>query len=202
MPTKALRRHRTIWHVLSIVEPATQLAPTTAAGIVMQRPIFGAGRIYCAKPARGSRLLPAWGQGGGVMRRFADWLFSSPNAHSDWSTVAWWEVRRVPFNIIVGTYGALCFVIFVWAITTSGRLAPGDDAEEPIALLAAPIVLNILYTLGWFVEIVARTVLSDLSPRFGPVLFKCGLGLTVLLISFPAGFWAGYRLLQLAGCIQ
>jgi hypothetical protein len=113
--------------------------------------------------------------------------------------VAWWEIRRLSFNVIVGAYGALCFVVFFWAITTSGHLQPGEDAVEPIALLAAPLGINVLYTLGWLVEVPTRLLVPDLSPRFGPLLLKLGLGMGLLLITLPAGFWGGYRLLQLAG---
>ncbi|MBI3028029.1 MAG: hypothetical protein HYY64_00745 [Candidatus Rokubacteria bacterium] len=60
--------------------------------------------------------------------------------------MAWWEVRRIPFNLIVGVYGVVCLVAFFWAITTSGHLQPGEDAVEPLALLAAPFGINVLYT--------------------------------------------------------
>ena len=134
------------------------------------------------------------------MKRFTEWLFASPQGRgSSWRVVAWWELRRIPFNIIVGVYGALCFVIFLWAITTSGHLKPGEDAVEPLALLAAPLGINVLYTLGWLVEIPARLLVPGLSSRFGPILLKLGLGLGLFLITLPAAFWAGYRLLQLVG---
>ena len=133
-------------------------------------------------------------------RRFAGWLFASPDgACSPWKVVVWWEIRRIPFNVIIGLYGALCLVIFFWAIATSGHLEPGEDAAEPIALLAAPFGINILYTLGWLVEVPARLLIPGLSPRFGPLLLKLGLGLALFLITLPAAFWGGYRLLQLAG---
>lgn len=137
------------------------------------------------------------------MRRFLGWLFASAQGpRSPWKVVAWWEVRRVPFNIIIGVYGVLCLAIFFWAVTTSSHLQPGEDAVEPIALLAAPFAINVLYTLGWIVEVPARLLVPTLSPAFGPLLLKLGLGLGVLLITLPAAFWGGYRLLQLVGIAQ
>ena len=38
-----------------------------------------------------------------------------------WRVILWWEVRRIPYNILVGFYGVFCLVIFFWAITTSGH---------------------------------------------------------------------------------
>ena len=134
------------------------------------------------------------------MRRFAAWLFANPDgARSPWRVVAWWELRRIPFNMIIGAYGALCLAIFFWAITTSGHLQPGEDAVEPIVLLAAPFGINVLYTLGWLVEVPARIFIPGLSPGFGPLLLKLGLWLGLSLITLPAAFWGGYRLLQLVG---
>jgi hypothetical protein len=135
-------------------------------------------------------------------RGFAYWLFAGlPGTPSLWRVIAWWEVRRIPFNVIVGTYAALCLVVFFWGIATSGHLKPGEDAVEPIALLAAPFAINVLYTLGWLIEVSARLLRPRLSPRFGPLLLKMGLGLGLFWITLPAAFWAGYRVLQLAGII-
>jgi len=137
------------------------------------------------------------------VKEFLNWLFADPDkGHSLLSVVAWWEKRRIPFNIIVGLYGAICFVIFSVAIETSGHLQPGEDAVEPIILIVAPVGINILYTLGWLVEVPVRFIRPTLSAKFGPVLFKLGLGLGLLLITMPAAFWGGYRFLQLVGFLS
>jgi hypothetical protein len=137
------------------------------------------------------------------VRRFAGWFFASPQSRrSLWGVVAWWQVRRIPFNLIVGLYGVVCLVAFFWAITTSGHLQPGEDAVEPLALLAAPFGINVLYTLGSVVEVPTRLMVSNLTPRFGPLLLKLGLGFGLFLITLPAAFWVGYRLLQLARVVS
>lgn len=137
------------------------------------------------------------------MRGFANWLFAdSRNPDSPWRVILWWELRRIPFNIIIGIYGVLCLVIFFFSILTSGHLKPGEDAVEPMAIMAAPFGINFLYTLGWLVEVPARIFKPDLSPRFGPLLLKLGIGLGMFLITLPAACWGGYRLLQLAGVLS
>ena len=134
------------------------------------------------------------------MTRFFGWFFGvPPRPTTARSVVLWWELRRIPFNIIVGLYGLVCLAVFFWAITTSGQLGPGEDAVEPLALLVTPLGINVLYTLGWLVEVPSRQVVSDLSPQFGPLLLKLGLGLGLICITAPAAFWFGYRLLQFAG---
>ena len=134
------------------------------------------------------------------IERFIDWLFSNPKTpDSPRQVIAWWEIRRLPFNLIIGAYGAVCLVVYLAAITTSGHLQPWEDAVEPLALIAAPFVANVLYTLGWIVELTYRRIEQDVSPRFGPRLFKLGLALGLFLITVPAALWSGYRLLQWVG---
>ena len=61
--------------------------------------------------------------------------------------------------------------------------------------IAAPFIINALYTLGWLVEVPVRIGVPNLSPRFGPILLV-GLGFGLCLITIPAAFWLGYRVLQ------
>jgi hypothetical protein len=83
------------------------------------------------------------------VKRFMSWLFTSPSSTSSaWRVIAWWEARRIPFNIVIGLYGLVCLLVFFWSIETSGHLPAGEDAVEPIALIFAPFGINILYTLG------------------------------------------------------
>jgi len=78
------------------------------------------------------------------MRRFIAWLFTKPSAPtSSVAAIRWWERRRLAYNLIVLGFGAVCLVIFVVSIVGSGRLAPGEDAIEPLALIALPLVVNV-----------------------------------------------------------
>src|SRR5512133_284025 len=105
------------------------------------------------------------------MRRVASWMFGTPREPvTFWRVVLWWELRRIPFNVIIGTYGLVCLIVFFWAIQTSGHLQPGEDAVEPIALLFAPFGINILYTLGSLAELGMRLRYPALSARFAPAL--------------------------------
>jgi hypothetical protein len=130
------------------------------------------------------------------------WLFAPPADLGPARSVLWWEFRRIPVNLLIAVYGVLALVIFYVAITTSGKLPPGDDAVEPIAIIAAPFVFNLCYTLGWLVEAPARSLYPGLSPRFGPRLLMLGLGFSLCVITVPAAFWAGYRVLLLVHLLR
>jgi hypothetical protein len=135
--------------------------------------------------------------------QFWKWLFSIPDApRSAFDVVVWWELRRIPYNFIVGCVGFISLIIFFISIASSGELKPGDDAVEPLALIFAPIAINVLYCAGWIVENILRVIWPSKRRFFGPFLFKLGLGFSLLVITFPAGFWLGYRLLQLCGIIK
>jgi hypothetical protein len=131
-----------------------------------------------------------------MLQRAATWMFTGPESVSPLQVLAWWELRRLPFNVLIGPYGLLCYVLFVWGADGSGRLAPGEDAVEPVALIAAPVVINLLYMLGWLLEVPLRALHRSLSPHFGPLLLKLGIGLGILLISIPTACAVGLRLLR------
>jgi hypothetical protein len=56
---------------------------------------------------------------------------------------------------------------------------------EPLSALLAPVVLNVAYTSGWITELLLRRVLRRDLPRFGPIMFRAGLGLSLLLTFVP-----------------
>ncbi len=126
------------------------------------------------------------------------WLFEAPSEpRSAWSVVLWWEVRRIPYNLIVGVIAAASFGVFTVSISSSGHLQPGEDAVEPLALIAAPLLANVLFTGGWVLELIARVLAPRRSETFGLQLFMLGLGASVAVVVLPGLFWGTYRILQL-----
>jgi hypothetical protein len=103
--------------------------------------------------------------------------------------VAWWEARRIPYNVLVGVVGIASLAVYVACLTQSGELRPGEDALEPIALLAAPVVVNVCYTAGWGLELALRAC-GVTDTRLGPALLKVGLLFSCFVVWLPALFWA------------
>jgi len=128
------------------------------------------------------------------------WLFTVPEAERTLgSVVAWWELRRISYNLIVGSVGFVSLIIFFISIVSANVLGPGEDAVEPLAIMFAPIAINICYTAGWFVESVLWFIWPSKRHILGPLLFKVGLGFSLLMVTLPAVFWGGFRLLQVLG---
>jgi len=104
---------------------------------------------------------------------------------SMWEIVRWWEIRRIPYNLLVGTTGILSLVLMVFV--GSMAVKPGDDFEEPMGLIFFPIAFgimaNLCYTAGWIIDL----VLYRGEPR--RKLFQVGLIFSTVLASLP-GLWA------------
>ncbi len=118
------------------------------------------------------------------------WLFAPPpEPRSAWSIIRWWEARRVPYNLIVGTVGLLSFVTFLALIGYCGQLPLGEDAFEPLGLIIAPIAINFCYTAGWVTEIALWHAQPSGRP-IGPRLLRFGLGFSLIVVMLPAMLWA------------
>jgi|TARA_B110000902_G_scaffold117179_1_gene137449 hypothetical protein len=61
------------------------------------------------------------------------------------------------------------------------NLGPGEDLQEPLAIIGFAFLCNLGYTLGWITEI-----FMDKSRRYGPKMFKIGLYFTLFFVFLPA----------------
>jgi hypothetical protein len=126
-----------------------------------------------------------------LLVRWWRWFIGSESKPlSPWRTIVWWEVRRLPYNALLALFGSVALLVFFWAIAHSGALKPGEDAEEPLVLLAAPVLANAAYTLGWMTELVVDVVRRSGARRIGPSLLRVGLGLSALVVFSPAIVWS------------
>jgi hypothetical protein len=99
--------------------------------------------------------------------------------------IRWWESRRSHFNGYVLAVGLASWLLVMIAGTAAVK--PGEDFEEPLAMLFGTVIYvamaNLCYTLGWVVD----AVFYNGRPRTR--LYKSGLILAVVLTALP-GVWA------------
>jgi len=118
------------------------------------------------------------------------WLFAPPpEPRSPWGIILWWELRRVPYNLIVCGLGLLSLAAFLALIGHCGDVPPGEDAFEPIGLFLALIAANVCYTAGWVTEIVLLRG-EPSEPSIGPRLLRWGLAFSVVVVMLPTMLWA------------
>ena len=108
-------------------------------------------------------------------------LFPAPAARRTGSIIAWWEKRRLAYNLIVGGGGLITL-----SIAEIGSLVLGEGLFSPLApIIQIGILANICYTLGPIAEVAANKLFDRRLLPIGPTLFRNGLvfslGLTLVL---------------------
>ena len=126
--------------------------------------------------------------------RLAGWIFAhqlekSHPAH----VVAWWELRRLPYNIIIAVTGLLTLSVF-YAVALGCERSGGIPLGMPrppllvlIAVIAYWIVVNAFYTCGWILELLVARMWRVSTPVFGPIAFTLGTAASVVITLVPAG---------------
>jgi len=111
-----------------------------------------------------------------LYRKSSKWMFSVPEGQrSRWQIILWWELRRIPYNLILGAVG-ICSIFLFYFFSSHEPIENGEDIGEPIMILIAPVLINACYMLGWIVEAYARRLISTVSPAIAARLARgfCG----------------------------
>ncbi|OGW45503.1 MAG: hypothetical protein A2X57_05445 [Nitrospirae bacterium GWD2_57_8] len=140
-----------------------------------------------------------------LIRRLLDSAFFSRTKEpaSFWRVIAWWEVRRIPYNLIVGAAGVatsiLAFLSAVLAEHVTG--IPAGLPDPPIfalfGILIYAVLANACYTGGWIAEILVAKVWGESGRSFGVISFALGLFFSVLFTLFIGALIAGFNGLQI-----
>ena len=132
-------------------------------------------------------------------------LIRPPAGDSLWEIVCWWELRRIPYNLVVGGVGVVtCGVILAAAAIASELFnEPLGLPDPPIlavfGVLAYGIAANVCYTGGWVAEWIVRRIWRDRAGAFGEITFVLGGVFSILLTLVPAALVVlalGIRLLH------
>jgi len=114
-----------------------------------------------------------------------EWASEDSRLSTRGDIIRWWEARRHTYNAAILAVGFVSFLLVM--IAGSAAVKPGEDFEEPLAMLTRTVIYvvmaNICYKLGWVVD----TVWYNGNPR--KRLYKSGLILAVVLSALP-GVWA------------
>jgi hypothetical protein len=108
------------------------------------------------------------------------------------AVIGWWEARRIPYNLTVGSAGILtCIVIAVvgmgsYFFFNSDFGLPGSPLFAVFGVVIYGILANICFTGGWIVELIVRKAWPQEADRFATTSFSLGLFLSVLLTLTPA----------------
>jgi hypothetical protein len=120
--------------------------------------------------------------------RVVNWLFDSRQATTKpMDAIRWWELRRVPYNLIVGAVGIASIVVMEFLGNVF--LPPGEDFVEPLGLILGILVFgllaNLAYTLAWVVELRVSNADPGKHRVFRTQNFRKGLAWSCALASAP-----------------
>lgn len=111
-----------------------------------------------------------------------------------WQTIGWWEVRRVPYNLLVGIAGvitgAVCFITALACEHFLGEPIGAPNAFTFFVVLAYGITANVCYTAGWIAELIVQKLWPEEGKAFGKISFFLGLIFSILLTLAPGGLVA------------
>jgi hypothetical protein len=104
-----------------------------------------------------------------------------------WEIIKWWELRRIPYTIVVGGVGILSY--FITNSIIENYAQTGEEYLNPASLLigvpVAIIVSNVCYTFGWIVELARKRTSPEESRGYRVFAFYLGVIFSILVMSFP-----------------
>jgi hypothetical protein len=104
-----------------------------------------------------------------------------------WDAIAWWEKRRILFNIVVLVSGILSALVI--EVIGARFASPGEDVEEPIGIVIAAvayaIAANLCYSLGWITELLWSGGDTARTEAFRPRIFRLGIIVSIVLTLLP-----------------
>jgi hypothetical protein len=114
----------------------------------------------------------------------------------------WWEARRIPYNLIVGTAGiCTCIALGISAYMAEEFFHTDFLPDPPIFVLLLILIFgvgaNICFTFGWVVELLMARLAPHEASAFAENTFFCGLLFSVALTLSPAILFIFVDLLEL-----
>jgi hypothetical protein len=136
------------------------------------------------KRLKSSRLLASL--------RNTDLFRRESSAMNGVEAIVWWEARRIPYNLIVGSTGIVtCVVVGVIAVAAQEFFNSDFGVPDPplfalFGVILYGILANVCFTAGWIVELFLRRFSPREADRFAISGLFYGVIFSVLLTLAPA----------------
>ena len=99
--------------------------------------------------------------------------------------IAWWETRRLPFNVAIGATGLFTYAAVQLILLVPPRPMPIPLAPSLVIALVYGVLANVCYTGGWMAELWLRKSLGRDTETVGPTLFRYGFAFSAGFTLFP-----------------
>jgi len=102
-----------------------------------------------------------------------------------WDAVAWWEIRRIPFNLLILAVGLVSG--FIVALAGSHVFKADEDIGKPfLTVILYAFAANLCYTLGWISELLWGWGDTAKTEKMRPKIFRFGLIFSASVTLLPA----------------
>lgn len=121
------------------------------------------------------------------------------------AVIGWWEARRIPYNLIVGSVGIItCIIIAIigmgsYFFFNSDFGLPGSPLFAVFGIIIYGFLANLCYTGGWIAELIVRRAWPEEADKFATRTFLLGLFFSILLTLTPAIVVGVAGIFELAG---
>lgn len=140
-----------------------------------------------------------------LLKKMRDIRFFSRQAEPEsvWQRIAWWEMRRLPYNLIVGSAGmvSLALILISGAVAEHVTGRPLVMPDPPLFLLVGiliyAVLANLCYTGGWIAELLVVKVWEDAGKSFGVISFTLGIFFSLFLTLTIGGFFSALNVIQI-----
>ncbi|WP_420633441.1 hypothetical protein [Candidatus Palauibacter sp.] len=112
----------------------------------------------------------------------ADFLYPAPAERRIGAIIGWWEKRRLPYNLIVGTTGLVTMTVGALFTALVAELQPIDMCRGAIWW---GVMANLCYSLGPVAEIALEKMFGGRLLPAGPLLFRAGVTIAVGVTLLP-----------------
>jgi hypothetical protein len=105
-----------------------------------------------------------------------------------WDAIAWWELRRIPYNLLLAVLG-LTTILFIGWFASHLDLRDADVLNPfgfVLAIIAYGIAANVFYTLGWISELLWSGGDTSRTEPMRRTVFWAGVIVSALLTVSPA----------------
>jgi hypothetical protein len=119
------------------------------------------------------------------MTSLTEFLFPAPAPRRPGAILAWWERRRLPYNLMVGSAGLVTLAVaqgYMWIFPGPGQGVPW----QPV--VAYGVLANLCYFFGPAIELLIEKAFGGRVLPTGPGLYRMGLTFAVGLTLFPILF--------------
>ena len=117
-------------------------------------------------------------------------LFVRQNdAASIWESLYWWELRRIPYNLLILATGMACLAAIAaqqtWFVSPEKQFVIEDVRPVAAAILLFALAANICYTFGWTTEVFIKLIWACPTKRFAEISYTIGLAVAFLATVLP-----------------